>query len=366
MSKNIFYFILFSISLIGSKLSVFENNLKYLKYTSILLGLIWVFDSGLGLKKNFFKLNAHIYAFLLLIFSGIVRINQYNPPTLTFILILFASLFPFLWSVDYKLNIKHLNYIVFLGIPLSIRDKFVIDFNATKFGLSNVSSIESNILPFIIGLFAVYTFVNKKRTLFLLNVIALVLTFKRMAIIGMIFSLLGWFFFKRIRYLYLLIFALSINVGWIFMSYYITTDDFFDYTKKVFKMHPAEITTGRSALNLSVFETSKSLKFYLKGGGEGYAEQLSRDKYNLLLHNDILSILVNHGIIIFVLFIYLLYRSSKYNKDAIGLILFLNLSFFTDNTRIYTPVMFCFYLLMNELYKNQKLYLLKRQSYVKI
>ncbi|WP_430462246.1 hypothetical protein ACQUQU_05505 [Thalassolituus sp. LLYu03] len=209
--------------------------------------------------------------------------------------------------------------------------------------LGSESTLESHTMAFVFGAFAVYYFGVRSYILFLIALVLVVLSLKRIALLGIfvaiLFMMLPFVFGRFLKYV-----ALVVNLLYVVVCFYITSEDFNDFCMDYMEVSSAYFTQGRSVLYSYVYD-DVGLSFFGAGSGAVYGAlwgTIADGK--VLLHNDVLKIFMEYGVIVFCLFWYAFY--SVKSRLALSIVVYLNVLFMTDNVLIYVFVMFFALLLM--------------------
>jgi len=341
--------ILVGISFISGSLSILTEDLKYIKYIPLILGAFFIIYGNAKIiisKKN----RSFIFPFIILIISSLVRPLQYNSITFISITIFISSIILFLAPVNIRANLKIINGILIIGflLLLFLARKITFNFSLKSLIFSDTSSLETNISCFLFGFFTIFWFIEKKWKWGIINFILVLLTFKRIVVLGVIISYL---FYKQPEKLKLFIrkptVIIIINLIYVGLSLYIASGQFADFIISHFGVGAGAFTKGRSTFNhliLPYILNHKSV--FITGMGQDNLRLLLSSKlgYPQLFHNDIVKLLLEHGIFVFIAFFYFLY---KIPFRLLPITIFFNVCMATDNILIYVSVVFCYFLLIN-------------------
>ncbi len=225
--------------------------------------------------------------------------------------------------------------------------------------ISSILQTESG-SSFLFSLFAMYYFMTKQKRSFFVALIFSIISFKRIALLGLIISISFYTYYfpkqRIIRQRTILVFIILFNLLFIYSAYLISYSfTLNDLSTSVFGMGINQITMGRSIMFQTVFEYTGAYSVW--GIGLGYSERLLSNRFDVysisLLHSDILKMYFELGIILFLYWIYNLTKIFSINAKALGMVMMINILFLTDNTLIYNEVMLLFYLLSGVLIKEQ-------------
>lgn len=326
---------------------------KYGKYLTFLLFVLLLFESKFKLNKKYFKPDSPLFPFLLIIIINLLYIVRINQFLIIETIILLGAVLPFITGSRLKLNLKFINAAIFIFFFLKIGLNFSLNFSIDAFFMSETSSAETNIFAFVFGLFAIYFLSIKNYKCFLINAIFVFLSFKRITFLGLtiVFFI---HFFSLYKLKGIVVLSIIVNFLWLYLSHFITTDIFAEISQKTTDLPPGFLTMGRSTFYEVIWEEFKNndlIQNLIIGLGGGQTRIIMHEFYGdeaHLLHNDILKIFIEYGILVFSTFVITLYHNKK---EIVLLTIFLNISFLTDNTLIYEPVIFLYFLLSYSLRK---------------
>ncbi len=215
-------------------------------------------------------------------------------------------------------------------------------------------------LSFLFALFAIFFFITNQKSKYLLSFFLCLISFKRIAILALILSLLLYRFYlsryqtisKRISFSSIIL----INLFFIFITFLISYSIFVDdITMSVFGIGINQLTMGRSSIYQTVFEYSGGLSLW--GIGLGSSERLLAKNFEpdviALLHSDILKSYFEMGLLLFIYWMYNLSKIFSVNAKTLILFVTINIVFFTDNTLMYNEFMLIFYLMIGVIAKEQ-------------
>ncbi|MFC3880948.1 hypothetical protein ACFOSV_12200 [Algoriphagus namhaensis] len=346
--RDYFLNILVVLILILGEFGYLFSFLIYGKYLSLLIFFVLIFQSRFKIRKGVIGINSLIFPFVIIVFLNFVQFFNFSIYPVIESIIILSAVLPFISTTNFNFYPRF----VFLCLLVSFFIKTGFDFNLSlsvdSFLKSETSSNETNLFSFIFGFFAIYFFYVKNKTYFVLSVIVVILTFKRIVFISLfitiLFSILRLDKLKNMSLLVILS-----NLFWVLISYVITTDWFFDFSVEFFNLSPGFLTKGRSTVYGLLFDNYEGLNIipilFGFGAAEARISLLSYDIGISLIHNDVLKLFYEYGVFVFISFFVFLYRN---NSKAILFSVYLNCLFFTDNVFIYAPVIFLFFLLSME------------------
>lgn len=347
MKRNTFYSIfiytIISTTLLVDLIFPFFPYFRYLKYIGLPFFLILLITNSF--KK--FKINNRVKPFLLLIISSLVLFPLLTQQGIYELIFIFAGIAMFLFKNDFNFDMEKLSY--FSAFLFIVFYAIGGDFNFSKeaFYDSSTSSVEGG-LSFIFGFLAIYFWEQKRKWHFLLNFILLLLSLKRIVFVGVIVIILLSILPRRISKIFTNRFVLiGFNFIFIFVVQLFVNGHFDELIREITGLSPGHFTGGRTTLYSLVLneQVFSGYQNYLFGIGQGGTSNILANYFGhiFLLHNDIIKIIVEHGYIVFFLFIYLLYNSK--NKKIINASIFLNILYLTDNALIYQGVYVMYFLI---------------------
>lgn len=311
--------------------------------------VIWL--AGGKPKLNF---NIIITPFVFLLVLSVFSIIpwDYNTFKKAFFIFVFTTVFLLFDFSKIKIDFKKL---ALFFILLAFFMKFVMG--------SGMSNIEFNFLDsrsafestfaFPIGLIALYFIVIRKYIIGLVFFAVSILFLKRIVLIAIVLSLLVWFLPEKFRkYILNPLFTTTAAVFVTILSINFAFGNFdgilFDLTDK----SANDLSKGRQSLwsstLLAVDFTYQSFIIWGVGIGKVLSsiENILHVK-GVLLHNDLLSLVLEIGFIFFVIFVFLLNSVKSAEQRLVAL--FITMLFITDNVLIYQHMMFVYLLIQQSL-----------------
>lgn len=337
-----------------SSMDIYIDGAKYLKYLIPPLCLIYALAARSKLQIKDPSVTA--FSFLAIYTLALVPFgNRYGLHDFYFYLTFLA---PFLVGLKPTTEPKNL-LILFCILFFIIKAPILISKGFEYSIADSISSLEDHTLSFVIGLLAVFFMVSGRKALFAIALLVAILSLKRISLIAIALCGVGYFFAKNSKRATttIVILALTANSLYVYFSYFVTTDAFNDLSISYFGVSAAHLTMGRSIFYTSIFDNlSSNIYSNLLGHGAGNSYVIAAiavfsESGKLNLHNDILKIYYELGLIALLVFIFLLYG---HKTKAIYLVLYINVIFLTDNISIYPLVIFVFITLCNYLYKENK------------
>ena len=216
--------------------------------------------------------------------------------------------------------------------------------------ITSTIKTESGMVSFTMGLFTLYFFIEKSWKKALIAFVMTVISFKRVALLG-VFVAIGFYFIIKIlkinvRKYGVAIAALAsiVNLAFVVLIF-LFTNGFFDELFYEFNTHPNYITQGRYALyNLFLDEIQLNPVFGV-GLGTVTPTLISAKAHLNNLHSDIFKNFVELGIVTFTIWIFFFYKLNSISTRSFILTIYMNVLFLTDNTIVYFDVMFVFFFL---------------------
>ncbi len=325
-----------------------SRELKYLLYIPIIIPLIVLYFTKGIIKKN--NLNfISIVPFVIILSTSILRPFQLSLSFIQQFLIISSATLPFLVTDNFKANIYIINVFLIISFFLTVGININLNLSYTSFLESKTSSAETNQHPFIFGLFILFFIYKKNYTWFFINLFMLLLSFKRIVFLATLVTIPIVLFNKSfLNQKYKVFLTIAINIIFLFFSYGLATGLFDSLIQEYTGISAGYFTQGRTSLwgTIINYISTNKINLYITGGGLGYINEIMKVQgRNDLIHNDVLKIIIENGIFIFIAFFYSMYKYSKY----VFLTIYLNILFFTDNTFVYALVLFFYFLLNHEL-----------------
>ncbi len=346
---NGFLFFIVALVLVATELGKVFEPLRLLKYSSLLLFALVLLRNKMRIIKTNFNL---IAPFVILIGYNILKIALGTPVKFSELIFIASSFVLFLVIKRFDINIRGLSVICIFAFIISLGTNISIDFSLTAFMRSETSTGESNMLPFLFGLFSLFFLVKRDYFWFLINVIFLVLSFKRIVFLGFSVCFIAYVLPNRLRNI-----ALNkwihyfVNCGLLVVFYFLANGFFNELVREYTGLPIAHFTQGRSTHFELVFPELISRKFEVFFVGIGQGNLLTILSKGLgevvLFHNDLFKLFVENGFIVFSVFYYFLYKNK--NQKQMLIILFINILFLTDNVLIYAPVMLLVLVILKQL-----------------
>ncbi|QCU73926.1 O-antigen ligase family protein [Pseudoalteromonas distincta] len=324
-----------------SMLDFMLDGLRYVKYV-VPVYIIIVFS--VLKKKKFYVTDTPVLPFL----------------TLVLIMLIFLIINPSSYGIkDIYFIFSYVILFVLFDIPSNEKNtdlifKMLVFYLLLKIfsqGVKNVSILDSEGLfedtsAFIFGFFSVYYFILKKKWMFLISLIMVFITFKRIVILGVCLSCFSYIF--SLRYCSVLVNRIILIVGPILtlILLILFSNGNFDWLiDEYFGVSSNQLAMGRVVIYSYVIDeiiANNWLLLFGYGIGSSYQlvdiATLGRDQN---LHSDILKLYYEGGLFLFLMFLYSFSKCFS-RKVLFPMAILLLISFSTDNILIYSHVMFFF------------------------
>mgnify|MGYP001197436868 FL=1 len=337
--------------------------LRYLIYSPAILVILSLFRNKFVLRSFNSKINSINFSFLLIIISGLLHLPILGFSGFSQIFFISIASLPFIINNDFKFNVRYVSLIFMMSfLILSLYSGFSIDFSLLSFLKSETSSLETNQHPFVFGIMALFFLYKRDNLFFILNLIFVIISFKRIVFIGLLFAIpivllerKNIIILRNKRW-----FFLVLNLFYVYIIILFTNGVFNELIEQYTGLSTGHLTQGRNNIFSPIVDQYIDMGIFEKlfGMGQGFTYDLSIYESANAPHNDILTILIDHGIFIFILFFY-----YSYQEVRLFPVIFTNFLFLTDNTMIYTVYIFVLLLLINNL--NQSRILISKKLYVK-
>lgn len=361
----LFYASIFSFSIFIFA-SVLIEPLKYLKYTLplLLFVVLLVFSKRIFIRQSFFQSNRRFQyliglmtfysiACIINVFKGFASLRFYEEFYFVFSPLIFAFLLLLLRPVeDYTKAVCFL----FWAITISfVAEKFQFFLEEIKNPLLLKDAFLTSDLPtesnfaFQFGLFLIVFLAKKQRMYSLIALLMLLLSFKRIAIAGVLVFLLLALVRKlsgqRLNPAGSKTLILLFNCIVVFLLFLFFNGIFDRLVEDTLGVSSNFISQGRYNIYQDIFAHYGRIS--ILGFGLGSINLfLSTTGYQLVnLHSDVLKVFFELGPVLFFSWIYFFHRWANTFLSSC-LAIYINILFLTDNVFIYFDVMFVFYILM--------------------
>lgn len=321
--------------------------LRYLIYSPIILMILSLFRNKFILRSFNPKKNSINFSFLLIIISGFLHLPILGFSGISQLFFISIASLPFIINNDFKFNWRAISLISILSfLILSSYSTFSIDLSLESFLKSSSSSLETNQHPFVFGIMTLFFLYKRDNLFFILNLIFVILSLKRIVFIGLLFAIpivllerKNIIILKNKRWIFLVL-----NLIFVYTIILFTNGFFDEPIEQITGISIGEFSQGRNNILVPIVDLFTEMNIFenLFGMGQAYAYDLTILEIGHAPHNDVLTILIDHGLLIFILFFYYAYQEIK-----IFPVVYTNFLFLTDNTLIYTVYIFIFLLLIN-------------------
>ncbi len=215
--------------------------------------------------------------------------------------------------------------------------------------IKSKSSFET-VYCYIFAMFSIVYFLNKRIFFFLVNLIVMLLAFKRISLVAMLIITILILLPRKIRKFFLSPFLLTfMNLLIFFLIILFARGTFGLLIEDIFGVSANVLSMGRENIYKTVIthigNDLNLLKIFL-GNGFGYATFIAIEHTGYLLHSDILKIFLENGLVFSLFFFFIFYKVLENDLNRI-IALYFNLILITENVIIYSHVLF-FYFLIQE------------------
>lgn len=343
-----YLFITVAIVLVATDVGRYFEFIRFFKYFTVVVFGIILLKNGMRLEKNNWSL---ILPFFILVMYNIVMFLLWNPIKLYELFFIISAFVLFMVVDRVEINIKGLSVVCMIDFIVILGNNIYLDLSMDAFLKSQTSTGETNMLPFLFGLFTLFFLVKKQYLWFLLNFVFVILLFKRIVFLGVaacVFAYILPNFFRKIvlnRWTLLVTNCLFV-VFFYFLAKGVFDKIIFDYTG----LSIGHLTQGRSTFFKLVLPELLNRKYevFFLGIGQGNLLNILYNAFGekVLFHNDLFKMFVENGVVVFLAFFYFLYMGK--NIKQLVLLLFFNLIFLTDNVLIYSPVLLLLLVLVKQ------------------
>ena len=324
-------------------------HLRYAFYTAPVATLsLWLLN-----KEQRITVSRPLLPFALLLLLGLLSLIDYdlNSAKKTFFIFVYVwtfALFDFSRiTIDFRKLAVFFTFI-FLARTLMVKG---IAWHQFEFSvLDSRSSLEST-LAFPLGLITLYLFLDKRYLWFGLMALLCLVALKRVVLLALLVSILINLVPQRFRrYLLNPVTISAALLGAVLLMIEFAHGRFDSVIMEYTGLAANHFSKGRQQLWATALTAASYTPsaFLFSGIGVGKVVTVLQKAYHadrILLHNDLLTIVLESGFAFFLLFIFLLnhHRSLARRTTA----LFLSILFLTDNVIIYQHVMFVYLLIQS-------------------
>ena len=334
-------------------LAISITGLAYLRYTVYLLPffatLVWMLSGN-------YRIYAHreLRAFILLFFLSVLSLIPWDLNTFKKVYFVYVFLSVFLLfdfsRIDIDFRKLALIYITFGLITGAMRH---VGMGIEDFSVTKSRSFFENTFAFPLGLLCLYFFLYRRYLWGLVAVIFLILFLKRIVFVALGLSLVVWLLPATLRRVILNpVAAIIVALIIIWFSVEFSQGNFDRLIFEYLDISPNQLSQGRQMLWISILRSVnfdyESFLFWGEGVGKIKSSlEAVVHVEKILLHNDLLSLVLEIGLLFYIIFIYL-FADLRY--DAAKLFSFFMLVLFaTDNVLIYQHVMFTYFFIQAQI-----------------
>jgi hypothetical protein len=335
--------------------AAFSSSLSYAKYVCIpffILSLVYNYKVS---KKTMFGENNRTLCYVFLIVYSLINIHQFTYQSIADLVFLTIPVIVVLASSNYKINPSVFIYVsIFYIVFAFIEGDASFDLSTNILLNSDFSNIEANACFLFFFLF-VYFFLNNKKTLSVICIFGVLLFFRRTVVLGflalsmllLLKKTIGIRNIMRLTSPMVMVFA---NLALVGVFYFVSMGFFDEIILDLTGLSIGHFTQGRTTFLKGVMEyvSSDMSDMLVTGIGLGNTRPAVFEStgLDLMLHNDIIKLFIENGIIGFSIFIYLLYRKTNFNERAILICFNLFLTF--TNMLIYSDIIAIIFLLCSK------------------
>ncbi|TDH57866.1 O-antigen ligase domain-containing protein [Dankookia rubra] len=210
---------------------------------------------------------------------------------------------------------------------------------ASQQGLFGSNGILESSFAFPVGAIALYYFSHRKRQKFLFSLVLLFIAFKRIAFAGIVLALcfdvvVSPIISQKSRKFLAATIVVLVSLTAIF------TTQIFEGIADLLDLEETNansVSLGRYDIAVKLWTELESapLMNYVVGFGPGSADQISTENFNLNPHNDWLKIIIDYGVIGFVVFHLVFLIITRVSRLGIMIYLYNATLMVTDNVLIY-------------------------------
>jgi hypothetical protein len=358
----IYLLVIYIVSLIFSMVPVF-TELRYIKYIVAFLSPFFLLPGKTYFRylDRYYTQNIVLYLLIIIIsfVNILLREDLYQRFFEESVFILTPAIFS-LFLFRYYNNDNKDYYVKFLfwGISISYLILLVISnvqglsfiLNPFDFLINNRRSLVNTSHSFYFVFFIIYFFFNKNKKYTLLALLFFVLSAKRVSLIGLTVVILVFLLyrkkeFSKINLKIIIPIVIIANLALVYLIYNFTLGEY-DYLFGEFTgRFSDDVTSGRKGIYLIFFEKFDLNNISLLGEGIGKVMQVISERagFKFNFHSDILKNYTEMGPIMFVVWIYFLYKLNSKNFISFLYIVYINILFISDNAFVYFDVLFLFY-----------------------
>lgn len=370
LKKSNFFLATICIVLFTSSIfTSFESILRYIKYLlfPIVFFMILVILKKLYVNKLILK-NLTLYIgliavnFIFSLFFNLISIRFFEEAILILLPICTAFIVSGIKVLNKAILIRYLFYTYASSFVLFFSNEFL---NISKLVSNIIIALKFSIFPteswhaFLFGLFALYFIIEKNKIHALIAIVLFIFAFKRISFVAFIIALIvfvGFYGIKRINFskTKTVFYFMFLNVSLIGILFFFINGSFSRLIYKETGLNINHFSQGRFRIYNDAL-THFSDRIWL-GSSLGSTYNFIDNKYDNVsfLHSDILKIIIELGIISFVIWLFLFLYFNLANKKAIPIVLYMNVLFLSDNVFIYFDTLLLFYLILSKFHEDHQ------------
>ena len=338
---NAIRFLLIYFIIVGVNLNI---NSYYVYFFVLLL---FFFNNEKKISLNY--RNSICIPIILLVVFSLIKVWQISTRTLMDCGLLVLGTICYWNNKRFFVDVKLLNQLIWAGLLLClIVNGGTIHLGMTDFLTSDIG-YESAMFAYTLPFFMYYWLKRGNKRYVIINIICILLAGKRIALLAILVGLGYYYCDKRFNIKKIKSLIIAANVIYLFFTFSLAAGYFDEFIQDSTGFTVNQLTMGRFELYNSVIENVDIFKHHtwLYGIGLGNSNIVIEETLEEagILHNDLLKIFIECGLVIFMLFFFLLYDIRK--KWQWGYIIIWNVILLTDNTLIYVPVIFTLCLMLD-------------------
>ncbi|MDO5509088.1 MAG: hypothetical protein Q4F57_00190 [Weeksellaceae bacterium] len=341
----------------------YESGLRYLKYLLIAAPFIKLMSvKQYAVNRTLFS-NLLLYMFLISINLVVAFIgNDFSMRMFMEILLILIPISAAIGfsEMDEKSNMKLLKYLFYIyatAFFIVFWQEFInlgsLFKNLPRAILYSQFKTESW-MGFVFAIFSLFFFLTKQRIHLIVALVLMFFAFKRVTWAASFASISAFFFlFQLLKFRFRpmqfkLLFA-GVLVVFISLFFGFISGEFTTFIQTQTGISINHFTQGRFFLyNRALHYFSENYNLWF-GSYLGATYDFLEPRYPNVdfLHSDLLKLILEIGIILFIIWFISFININMTNKYTFALLIFVFVLFFTDNTLIYFDLMFLFYLFIN-------------------
>ena len=327
---------LFAIIISFSTLESLVEGARYLKYAIGPLSILVWAALGLKIKKQNDSTTITLALYIGWLTFSLLWSKEINGAKDVFFIASYTL--PLLLFSTEKLKVESLFWLYSFFFAISTLDQKI-----GQFSISDSTTFLESAHSFVYGAFLIYFLIKKKYFLSALSIIIMLVTLKRIALIGALMCIAIWCLPEKFKNsLTSAKSILAFNTIGLLIIFALTNGSLNELIESISGKGAAEFTLGRTyhyiGVVADILQNPRNLIF---GNGAGSAYEKAIFDYSSTtpnLHSDTLKIFYEAGAICFILFFYFIAKTSSPTHRI--LIIYASTLFLTDNVLIYSGTMF--------------------------